>query len=227
VSTDTRARYSDIRLAGIAGLLSVPLGIAGVIVDQMWTFPATGATAGQIETFVGAHRSALLFAMILTTAAVGLWLVFGVGVWEWLRRTDGSESLLPACFIAGLGSFVTLLLAGFTAFFVLVYRAPETLDPQLLYDLTFGLLAVSGVPTALALGSYAAQVFRHHRLPDWTAWLATAAASTHLALLASLAITSGFFSLTGGIIIAIPATLFAWIAGMSTVMLRAGALPST
>jgi hypothetical protein len=35
-------------------------------------------------------------------------------------------------------------------------------------------------------------------------------------------IPSGFFSLEGGVIIAIPAILFAWITGMSVVLLRAG-----
>ena len=48
------------------------------------------------------------------------------------------------------------------------------------------------------------------------------AALAHIVLLASLAIPSGFFSLQGGVIIAIPATLFAWITGMSIVLLRAG-----
>jgi hypothetical protein len=46
------------------------------------------------------------------------------------------------------------------------------------------------------------------------------AALAHLVLLASLVITSGFFSLEGGVIIAIPATLFAWILGTGIVLLR-------
>jgi hypothetical protein len=46
------------------------------------------------------------------------------------------------------------------------------------------------------------------------------AALAHLVLLASLVITSGFFSLEGGVVIAIPATLFAWIVGTSIVLLR-------
>jgi hypothetical protein len=162
----------------------------------------------------------LLIAMILSTAAVWLWLIFGVGVWTWLRETTGNASLLSVCFLVGLVSFVTLLLAGFTSFFVLVYRAGEVSDPRLLYDLAFGLLAMSGAPTALALGSYATQVFRDSRLPGWTAWVAVVAALAHLVLLASLVITSGFFSLEGGVIIAIPATLFAWIIGTSIVLLR-------
>jgi hypothetical protein len=133
-----------IRLAGLAGLLSIALGIAGLAVDQMWTFPGTGSTAGEILRFVEQHRSALLVAMVLNATAVGLWLVLGAGVWQWLREATGDEGFLSACFLVGLAGFVTLLLGGFTTFFVLVYRAPEVADPSLLYDVSFGLLAIPG-----------------------------------------------------------------------------------
>jgi hypothetical protein len=215
------AAYSAIKLAVLAGLLGNVFGIIGVFVDQMWTFPPTGASAGEIAGFVHTHRSALLVAMILTTVAVGLWLLFGVGVWLWLRETASSESFLSVCFLVGFVSFITLLFAGFAVFFVLVYRAGEVSDPRLLNDLSFGLLAMSGVPTALALGSYAAQVFRDSRLPAWTAWLAVVAAVAHLVLLASLVITSGFFSLQGGVTIAIPGLLFTWITGTGMAMMTA------
>ena len=198
------------------------LGIAGSIIDEMRTFPGTGASPSQIAGYVDVHRSALLVAMILSTIAVGLWLAFGVGVWAWLRGTrPAAWSGLLVCFLVGLVSFVTLLLAGFTVAFVLFYRAPNAPDPRLLYDLAFGLLAMSGVPTALALGSYAAQVFGDNRLPSWSAWVAVVAALAHLVLLASFVIRSGFFSLQGGVIIAIPAVLFAWILATSIVLLRA------
>jgi hypothetical protein len=121
----------------------------------------------------------LLVAMVLSTVAVGLWLAFGVGVWLWLRETTGSVSVLSVCFLVGLVSFVTLLLAGFTV------------------------------------------VFSDSRLPAWSAWIAVVAALAHIVLLASLVIPSGFFSLQGGVIIAIPAMLFAWITGTSIAMMTA------
>jgi hypothetical protein len=209
-----------IKFAGLAGILSIALGLVGAGVDQMWTFPGTGSTAAAIANFSGAHRSALLIAMFLNTIAVGLWLVFGVGVWLRLREATGGESMLSACFMVGLVSFIALLFAGFTSFFVLVYRAPATSDPRLLYDLSFGLLAMSGVPTALALGSYALLVFRSGCLPAWTASVAAVAALAHLVLFASLLIASGFFSLDGGVTIAIPALLFAWILATSVALRR-------
>lgn len=224
IATDERtetATYKAIRFASHAGVASIVLGTVGFIVDQMWTFPGTGATPAEVAGFFGAHRSALLLAMVLSTIAVGLWLLFGIGVWLRLRlraRTRG-ESFLSVCFLAGFVSFVTLLLAGFTFLYLLAYRAPESPGPQLLYDVPWGLLAMSGIPTALALGAYAAQVLRDGCMPRWTAWLAVVAALAHLLLLASLVIRSGFFSLEGGVTIAIPATLFAWIMSTSVVMI--------
>jgi hypothetical protein len=213
-----RNRSAATGLASIAGIASLALGVAALPIDQMWTFPGTTASATEILDFAEANRPALLVAMLLTTLAVALWLVFGVGVWLWLKEETGGESLLSVCFLVGLVSFVSLLFAGFTSFIVLVYRAPEVSDPRLLYDLSFGLLAMSGVPTALALGSYATLVFGNARMPTWTAWLAVVAALAHLLLFASLVITRGFFSLEGGVTIAIPATLFAWIFGTAMAM---------
>jgi hypothetical protein len=159
--------------------------------------------------------------MLLSTAAVSLWFVFGAGVWLRLRQARATESLASACFGLGLVGFLTLLLAGFTVFFVLVYRDAEVADPRLLYDLTFALLAMSGAPTALALGSYAALVLRANVFPRWTAWLALVGAAAHVVLLASLVVTEGFFSLQGQVITAIPATLFAWIFGTGAAMVAA------
>lgn len=216
-------RTGESALAARAGLLSIVLGLVAVAVDRMWSFPATGASAQEVGSFVADHRTALLVAMVLTAAAVVLWLVFAAGVWLRLREATGAESVLSACFLFGFAAFVTLLLAGFTPFLVLVYRAPAAPDPSLLYDVSFGLLAMSGAPTALALCAYAALVWRDGALPRWTAWLAALAAAAHLVLLGSLLVASGFFSLEGGVTIAIPGTLFAWIAGTSVALLKSSA----
>jgi hypothetical protein len=215
---DPRATAS-MRLAGAAGLLGCALGVAGGIVLDLLDAPGTTASAAEIVESVKGDRTAQLVGMLLSTAAVSLWLVFGAGVWLRLRRASGPESLASACFAFGLVAFVVLLLAGFTAFFVLVYRDAEVGDPRLLYDLTFGLLAMSGAPTAIALGSYAALVFRSTALPRWTAWLGLVGALAHVALLASFLVSEGFFSLEGQVITALPATLFIWIIGTGIAML--------
>jgi hypothetical protein len=213
--------HSPTKLAAAAGMLGFALVTVGsAVVVPLWSFPGTGADAAAIGAFVLAHRSALLAAMVLTTAGVTLWLVFGAGVSLRLRRVTGVDGLLWASFSVGLVGFVTLILAGFVPFFVLAYRAPDVADARLLYDLTFGLLAMSGAPTAVALGGYAALVFRAGDLPRSTAWLAAVAASAHVLLLASFLVEDGFFSLEGQVITAIPATLFVWIVATSVALQR-------
>ena len=210
---------ASMRLAGAAGLLGCALGVAGGIAVDLLGAPATTASAAEIVESVEGDRTALLVGMLLSTAAVSLWFVFGAGVWLRLRRASGPESLASVCFAFAFVAFVTLLLAGFTVFFVLIYRDADVGDPRLLYDLTFGLLAMSGAPTAIAFGSYAALVFRSTALPRWTAWLGLVGALAHVALLASFVVSEGFFSLEGQVITALPGTLFIWIIGTSIAML--------
>jgi hypothetical protein len=213
------------KLAGAAGVLGVALATIGSAVigafdhSSLLEFPGTGSSSAEFASFAAAHRGLGLAAMILNSVAVGLWIVFGAGVW--LKLREGGESLLSACFAVGLAGFIALIFAGFVPFFVLAYRGGHVGDPRLLYDLSFGMLAMSGVPTAVALGAYAGLVLRTGRFPRWTAWLAVIGACAHVLLLGSLVITDGFFSLEGQVITAIPATLFIWLLGTSVALLRA------
>lgn len=207
------------RFAGAAGPLGCALGAAGGLIVDLLNAPATTASAAEIVESIDGERTALLAGTLLSAAAVSLWMVFGAGVWLRLREAGGGDSLASTCFAFGLVGFVTLLFAGFTAFLVLVYRNGDVGDPRLLYDLAFGLLAMSGAPTAIALGSYAAEVFRTDALPGWTAWLGVIGAVAHVALLASFVVSEGFLSLEGQVITAIPATLFIWITATGIAML--------
>jgi hypothetical protein len=215
------------RLAGAAGVLGFALaafGSAGMGVfgaKSLFDFPGTKTSTAELASFVAAHRSAALAAMILNTLGVALWLVFGAGVWVRLR--EGGENILSATFAIGLAAFATLIFAGFVPFFVLAYRDGNPDDARLLYDLTFGMLALSGAPTAVALGSYCALVWRTARLPRWTAALAGIGAVAHVVLLASFLVGDGFFSLEGQVITAIPATLFIWVLGTGIAMLTGSA----
>jgi hypothetical protein len=217
--TDSR----PLKIAGWAGLVGVALGAlgsAGVI--QLWNLPGTQASPAEFVANVADHRNALRIAMVLNTLAVSLWLASGAGVWMRVRRRDGLDGFLSACFAFGLVSFITLLYAGFTAMFLAAYRPFDGATTRLLIDLTFGLLAISGPPTALALGSYAALVFRGAGLPRWTAWLAIAGVVTHVLLLMSFLVTGGFFSLEGQVITAFPTPLFLWVAGTGMALVAEG-----
>jgi len=186
-----------------------------------WEFPGTNSPATQITAYVVQHRSALLAGVVLDAVGVTLWGVFAAGVWVRLRRVSGRESVLSACFAFGFISLATLLLAGFLAFLVLTYRGRGISDPRVLYDMAFGLLAISGAPTAVALGSYAVLTWRTRHLPRWTAALAAVSAAAHVVLLASFLVASGFFSLEGQVITVIPGTLFVWVLATGVAMLRA------
>jgi hypothetical protein len=212
----------DESITGWVGVLGVTSGIVGgVIVAPIWGFPGTASSQARIVGFVSDHRTALLVGMLFNTVAVLLWLAFAAGVWSYLRRVAGGDTPELACFGFGAASLVTLLLAGFTAFFALVYRAGPPSEARTLYDLTFGLLAMSAAPTALALAAFAAVVRRSGCLPAATAVLALVAAVAHIALFASFVVRHGFFSLEGQVITAIPATLFLWIAATGAAMVRA------
>src|SRR5581483_10640142 len=102
-----------------------------------------------------------------------------------------------AVFAVGFAGVVTLILSGFTAFNLLLYRPRGAELTTLLYDLTVGLLAMSGIPTAVALGSFAAAVYRYRVLPRSTAHLAVVAATAHVVLLAGFIAPDGPLSLEG------------------------------
>jgi hypothetical protein len=131
-----------------------------------------------------------------------------------------ADGFLSSCFAFGMVATVTLLLTGFTALWVLTYRNATTGDARLLYDLTFGMLAMSGAPTAIALAAYGALILQTAALPRSTAWFAIIAAIAHVALLGTFLSSSGFFSLEGQVITVIPGTLFVWIAYTGVTMLR-------
>ena len=209
----------DAKGSGLCGVLGVIAGTIGFFVNRMWRFPDSSAPAAAISDFVAAQRAELVIGMFLSTAAVTLWLAFGAGLWSWLRTATERDRPQLAMFLAGVISFTTLSLAGFTAFMVLVYRDGDAYE-RLLYDVTFGLLAMSGAPTVLALMAYGDLIVRTRVLPRTTAVLAFVSAAAHLVLFASFVIRSGPLSLQGAGIIVIPATLFAWIAATSGALAR-------
>lgn len=205
-------------VGGLAGVLGVAIPLVGLAIRPIWTFPSTTASGAAVTSFVSAHTAPLQAMMLTYTVGVTLWLVFGAAVWARMRAALPGDSMLTTCFAAGLTSFVTLLLAGFTAFDILVYRTPDPSEARLLYDLTFGLLAMSGMPTAVALGAYAVATYRHHVFAPATGIVAAATAVAHVLLLLAFIVGRGFFSLQGAVIAVIPALLFLWIAQTGTTL---------
>jgi hypothetical protein len=191
--------------------MGIAIPTVGLAIYPLWLAPGTSATGSAIADWAQEHQSRLQAMMVCYTIGVTLWLAFGASVWALLRSALPPDAVETSAFGAGLVGFVTLLLAGFTAFDLLVYRQQTATEAKLLYDLTFGLLAMSGLPTALCLGAYARAVYRTRALPTHTAHLAVAAAIAHLLLLLAFIAPTGPLSLEGFSIIGIPGLLWAWI----------------
>jgi hypothetical protein len=218
ISTDRAVKGID--LGALAGVIGIAIPALGLAVLPIWQFPGTASTGAEIVSFVADNRAALQVVMVVNTLGVTLWGVFGIRVWSELRRADRPGSELAPYWAAGLVGFVTLLLAGFSVFDVLVYRPPGPDVAVVLYDLAFGLLAISGMPTSVALFAYAAATYRSRVLPRSTAHLGALTATLHLALPLSFVIDRGPLSLEGLVITVVPAFLWAWILVTAVAMLR-------
>lgn len=134
------------RWAGMSGFVLPAITLA---VYPIWSFPGTQTPATEVALWATTHHDRLVVTMLLNTAGVALWLVFGAAVGTYLGDRLPARSILPMCFLAGFIGCVILLLSGFTAFDMLLYRHHSAETSMLLYDLTFGLLAMSGMPALL------------------------------------------------------------------------------
>lgn len=206
------ARFAptDSALAGWGGLIGVACTTASAPLMPIWGFPPSGSSGRTIANFIAAHHSGLTSGMLLNILGVTLWALLGAGVWQRMRGRGGPPTLAANCFGIGVTMLIALILAGFLAFVVLISRLNDPSVAPLLYDLTFGLLAISGAPTALCLAAFAADALRTKRFPAVAAWVAVVGAAAHVLLVFSIFIPRGFFSLQGQVITAAPATLFIW-----------------
>jgi hypothetical protein len=214
------------RITAVFGLASFAgIAVAAVVAPPLWEAPDTSASAVEIAKYVQEDRGRTIASLLIYSVAMGLFLCFAAGLASWLRRFEPEPRPLSTAFAFGAVVLVALILAAFVTASVGAYRPQEPPVAQALYDVTFGLLALSGIPTAVCLGAYAGLVFQGGRLPRWTAWLAVLGALAHLLIAASFVSRTGFLSLEGEVIIVVPATFFAWIAATSAALLRAGGKP--
>jgi hypothetical protein len=226
--TDVRTSANRrINLGVMAGVVGVTLPAASNALVPIWQFPGTSTSGKHLANFIVEHQDALRGVALLDTAGVTFWMIFGGAVWLRLRRASDIDTIATTLFALGLGGLVIMVLSGFTSFFVLTYRAPDPITARILYDVTFGLLAMSGMPTAVALISFAAAVLTTKHLPRHTAGLAIVAAAVHVLLIASLVIPRGVLSLEGPMITAAPALLFAWILATALTLRSPMTRPST
>ncbi|OBA92220.1 hypothetical protein A5662_21385 [Mycobacteriaceae bacterium 1482268.1] len=192
--------------------MGVAIPAVSIPVYPIWLVPPTQTSGAEVALWALAHHDQLVITQLLYTVGVGLWLVFGAAIWTHLRNRLPTSSPLAAGFGVGMVGLVTLILSGFTAFNLLLYRPRPAESSALLYDLTVGLLAMSGVPTVVALVCFALAVYRHQVLGRNCAHVAAVAATGHVFLLAAFISPTGPLSLQGFLTVTgIPLLLFAWI----------------
>lgn len=208
------------RMARWAGTTTFILAAVALVAYATWSFPETQTSGTDVALWAAAHHDRLIVMQLLNTVSVAVWFIFGAAVWTYLDDRLSASSTLPRLFAASFFGCATLVLSGFTAFDLLLYRHHSAETTTLLYDVTFGLLAMSGMPTVVALGSFAIAVYVHRMLPRYTAHLAIAAAAIHPLLLAAFIVKTGPLSLQGFSITAMPAFLFAWILATALAMPR-------
>ena len=209
------------RLIAFAGLGAFALIIVGAFVaPPLWNAPGTSASAAHVAAYLQANHGRTIASLYIYSLAMGLFLCFTGGLWSWLRQTEPAPQPLSAVFAFGAIAVVVLSLAAFATAGVMSYRPQQPVFAASLSDMTFGLLALSGIPTAVCLGAYAALILRHRCLPAWTGWLALLAVDAHILIAASFVSHGSFLSLESSVIIWVPATFFAWILATSVVLLR-------
>lgn len=217
-----------IRLTGLAGVASFALIVVGTLLHPLWEIPATTASAAEVGAYLREHREEILASLLCYCLSWGFFVCFAAGLWGLMRATEPDPGVLSAVFAFGAVILSALVFAGFVPFWTAAYREVGGTDAQVLRDLAFGLLAMSGVPTAVCLTAYAEHVRRNPiGLPGWTAWLAMMGAAAHLLIATSLLWRSGFFSLEGEVIVVVPGTLFAWFLAVAILLLRRHSRPGT
>lgn len=220
----THMRGRATRLIALAGLGSFALiMVAAFVSPPLWDAPGVNVSSAQLASYLQANHARTITGLYIYALGMGLFLCFTAGLWSWLRALEPAPQSLSAIFAFGAVVLAVLILASFATAGVMSYRPQQPAIAVALTDTTFGLLALSGIPTAVCIGAYALLVLRHRCLPSWTAWLGFLAVDAHILIAASFLSHGTFLSLEGAVILLVPATFFAWILATSAVLLRAAA----
>lgn len=200
------------RWTGLVGLLAFDLiVVATFVAPPLWDAPGTRSSAVAVAVYTRHNATRITVSLLIFSLAMALFLCFAAGLWSWFREREPAPQVLSSILALSGCALVVLILAGFVPMYVLGYRSEPAAVAGLLADTTFGLLALSGIPTAVFLAAFAALVLRLGGLPAWTAYLAVVAAGAHVLIAASFLSHGPFLSLESEVIVWVPSTFFAWI----------------
>jgi hypothetical protein len=209
-------------VTGLAGLATFALiVVSSFVAPPLWDVPGTNATGAQTAAYVFDHRSRSVVSLFMFAVAVGMWLAFSAGLWSWMRAREPEPQALSAVFAFAAIAMLVMIVSAFVPVAVLSYRLQDASAAGVLADTGFGLLALSGIPTAVSLGAYAAFVLKTRCLPRWTVAVALPAALAHVFIAMSFLSHGALLSVEGSVIVWVPALLFAWLLAVSCAVLRA------
>jgi len=209
------------RLIGLAGLLCFDLIVAGTfIAPPLWNAPGTRSSARAVALYGQHNATRITVSLFRVQPGHGSVPLFRGRLWSWFRHREGAPQILSSIFGLATVAASVLILAGFVPAYLLGYRSEPASVAGVLPDLTFGLLALSGIPTAIFLAVYAALVIRLGGLPKWTAYLAAVSACVHVLIAASFLSHGAILSLESRVIVWVPATFFVWILVVSAAFYR-------
>jgi hypothetical protein len=215
LSSNPESQKQMTRAAGVAGVVGFLLIASGAALLPFWTALHTTDSPQAFVRYAQDQRGQIIAAMFLYSLGFGLFLVLTGALWAQLRRADRRAEWLAAVFGLAAVAMSTMILAAFVPACVFAYRAHSPEVAQTLWDLGFGMLALSGVPTAVCMGAYATATLCYGGLPRWTGWVAAVGVVPHVVIGGSFMVRDGFLSLEGDVTLWVPLTLFAWILAAS------------
>jgi hypothetical protein len=161
------------RIAGVAGLLTLALGICQLV--AVGNAPGLGASASEVADYFGADRTAHSIGVVLAAVIAIPMVVFLVGVHRTLAAADRTmNTSWSTIFLYGAVMMSATAGAREGGFAVLALRGGKGLAPESLQVMNDAILiaaATLGVWLAVAVGSVAVATFRHHIRPAWYGWL--------------------------------------------------------
>ena len=207
------------RWARAAGIAFVVFAILAFIVGG--ETPKVGDPVEDVVSYYDGDRGQVLVASFLFAIALGLWIWFAGTLANNLR--ERGEGRVAATIIGAVATFTAIQFVATGLNAVLAYSVAgsgETGVAKALFDLTWALDVLAGVPSAVFFIAASLGLRRTAMIPDWLSWAGVAVAALFCLRITNWA-SDGFWSPTGDyLFILVPLTLL-WILVTSVMLVRA------
>ncbi|HEY3005101.1 MAG TPA: hypothetical protein VGJ44_22330 [Kribbellaceae bacterium] len=210
----------ELRWGGLAGLGFVILAMLGEFLPTMP--PGVDSSANEIMSYVSGHRSTILLAALMWSAAGGLVIWFAAAFAEAIRereeRSDVHLALLAGSVLVGGAIFIDAAAMAATAWGVDGRDAGLTMQ---MFIGTTVLGTMIGFAAALPLAAAGIGVLRTRLMPNWLGYLGLLAALVSFVGAFGVFASSGAFRPGGWLMSTIPLLLSAvWVVCASGFMVR-------